>query len=67
VNTIFSNRPLSPQIHETTELFCKRFSISESDQTIVSLVTGMNGTAEIVADETALRINIGCSRPAAHL
>jgi hypothetical protein len=48
-------------------LFCKRFSISESDQTIVSLVTGMNGTAEIVADETALRINIGCSRPAAHL
>jgi len=27
----------------------------------------MNGTAEIVADEMALRINIGCGRATAHL
>jgi hypothetical protein len=33
----------------------------------VLLATRMNGTVEIVADETALRINIGCGRTAAHL
>jgi hypothetical protein len=35
----------------------------KADQTIVLLVVSMNGTAEIVADEMALRINIGCGAP----
>jgi hypothetical protein len=33
----------------------------------VLLATGMNGTAEMSPMKMALRINIGCSRPAAHL